>query len=322
MSEELRDEAGDRLGGERVLVVDDDPDIARFVEVNLRTYGYEVHVASDGLEALDKAHELRPELILLDVMMPKMDGFEVAQRLRSDPRSRNVSIIMLTAKAMSADKVLGLTAGADDYIIKPFDPIELVARVKGVLRRAREMKSMSPLTGLPGNLRIQDEIHRRVETGTPFALLYADLDNFKAYNDHYGFLRGDNAIQLTARVLQDVVTDMVGDDAFVGHVGGDDFTALSPPDLAERLCQAIVERFDREVASLYDPGDYQQGYVEVENRRGETQRFPILSISIGVATTARRRFSHREEAVAVATELKEYAKRSEGSSWAIDRRSA
>ena len=322
MSEELREEPGDRLGGERVLVVDDDPDIARFVEVNLRTYGYEVHVASDGLEALDRAHDLRPELILLDVMMPQMDGFEVAQRLRSDPRTRNVSIIMLTAKAMSADKVLGLTAGADDYIIKPFDPIELVARVKGVLRRAREMKSMSPLTGLPGNLRIQDEIHRRVEGGTPFALLYADLDHFKAYNDHYGFLRGDNAIQLTARVLQDVVTDKVGEDAFVGHVGGDDFTAISPPEVAEALCQAIVERFDREVASLYDPEDYRQGYVEVVNRKGESQRYPILSISIGVATTARRRFSHREEAVAVATELKEYAKRTEGSSWAIDRRSA
>jgi diguanylate cyclase (GGDEF)-like protein len=322
VSEELRDEAGDRAGGERVLVVDDDPDIARFVEVNLRTYGYEVHVASDGLEALDKAHDLRPELILLDVMMPQMDGFEVAQRLRSDPRTRNVSIIMLTAKAMSADKVLGLTAGADDYIIKPFDPIELVARVKGVLRRAREMKAMSPLTGLPGNLRIQDEIHRLVQSEAPFALLYADLDNFKAYNDHYGFLRGDNAIQLTARVLQDVVTDLVGEDAFVGHVGGDDFTAICPPDLAEGLCQAIVERFDREVATLYDPGDYEQGYVEVVNRKGESQRFPILSISIGVATTARRKFSHREEAVAVATELKEYAKRSEGSSWAIDRRTA
>ncbi len=322
MIEEERDEGGDRAGRERVLVVDDDADIARFVEVNLRTYGYEVYVASDGVEALEKAHDVRPDLILLDVMMPNMDGFEVAQRLRSDPRTRNVSIIMLTAKAMSADKVLGLTAGADDYIIKPFDPIELVARVKGVLRRAREMKSMSPLTGLPGNLRIQDEIHRLVETKDPFALLYADLDNFKAYNDHYGFLRGDNAIQLTARVLQDVVTDMVGEDAFVGHVGGDDFTTICPPDVAEGLCQAIVEKFDREVAALYDPEDYQRGYVEVTNRKGETQRFPILSISIGVATTARRTFTHREEAVAVATELKEFAKRTDGSSWAVDRRSS
>jgi diguanylate cyclase (GGDEF)-like protein len=322
VSEEGQVEGESRSSVERVLVVDDDADIARFVEVNLRTYGYEVQVASDGLEALRKAHEIRPELILLDVMMPNMDGFEVAQRLRADPRTRNVSIIMLTAKAMSADKVLGLTAGADDYIIKPFDPIELVARVKGVLRRAREMKSMSPLTGLAGNLRIQDEIHRLVQSGQPFALLYADLDNFKSYNDHYGFLRGDNAIQLTARILQDVVTDMAGEDAFIGHVGGDDFVAICPPEKAEELCQALVARFDREVATLYDPEDTERGYVEVTNRKGETQRFPLLSISVGAATTARRKFSHREEAVAVATELKEYAKRTEGSSWAIDRRSA
>ena len=307
--------------GEKILVVDDDPDIARFVEVNLRTYGYEVHMASDGLQALEKAHEVRPDLILLDVMMPNLDGFEVARRLRSDPRMANVNIIMLTAKAMSADKVLGLTAGADDYIIKPFDPIELVARVKGVLRRAGEMKAMSPLTGLPGNLRIQDEIHRLVESEQPFALLYADLDNFKAYNDHYGFLRGDAAIQLTARILQDVVTEAVGEGAFIGHVGGDDFVAVSPPEKAEALAQAIVDRFDAERATLYDEEDADRGYIEVVNRRQEVQRFPLLSISIGVATTARRKFTHREEAVAVATELKEYAKRTVGSSWAVDRRS-
>jgi len=135
---------------ETILVVDDDPDIARFVEVNLRSAGYEVAVAGDGEEALDKAAELRPDLVLLDVMMPRIDGFEVAQRLRRSPQTANTSIIMLTAKALSADKVTGLQSGADDYIIKPFDPIELLARVKGTLRRAKEMRNLSPLTGLPG----------------------------------------------------------------------------------------------------------------------------------------------------------------------------
>src|ERR671937_1996730 len=121
---------------ESILVVDDDPDIARFVEVNLRSAGYDVSVAGNGEEALERAVELRPDLVLLDVMMPKMDGFEVAQRLRRDPRTSSSSTIMLTAKALSADKVLGLSSGADDYIIKPFDPVELLARVKGTLRRA------------------------------------------------------------------------------------------------------------------------------------------------------------------------------------------
>src|SRR5919109_4746124 len=180
---------------DRVLVVDDDPDIARFIQVNLRTQGFEVHLASDGVEALERAREVVPDLVLVDVMMPRMDGFQVVDRLRSEPRTANVSIIMLTAKALTADKVLGITTGADDYIIKPFDPVELVARVKGTLRRAREMRAMSPLTGLPGNARIQQELQQRIDPGQAFALLYADLDHFKAYNDHYGFLRGDDALR-------------------------------------------------------------------------------------------------------------------------------
>ena len=123
--------------------------------------------------------------------MPRIDGFEVAHRLRRNPQTSNTSIIMLTAKALATDKVLGLTAGADDYIIKPFDPIELLARVKGTLRRAKEMRNLSPLTGLPGNIRIQEEIERMVREESPFAVLYADLDNFKAYNDQKGFVQGD-----------------------------------------------------------------------------------------------------------------------------------
>ncbi|MBI4259408.1 MAG: response regulator [Actinobacteria bacterium] len=305
---------------ENILVVDDDPDIARYVEVNLRSAGYEVSVASDGEQALDRAFDIRPDLVLLDVMMPRIDGFEVAQRLRRDPRTTNTSIIMLTAKALSSDKVLGLTAGADDYIIKPFDPIELLARVKGVLRRKKEMMNLSPLTGLPGNIRIQDEIQRRVEDHRPFALIYADLDNFKAYNDHYGFQRGDRVIRAAARVLQDATDEFAGADGFVGHVGGDDFVAVLPPEIAEEAAKAICERFDREIQGHYDRDDLERGYVEVEDRKQNLQRFPLVSISIGIATTATRRFSHPGEAVDIATEMKRFAKQQIGSSYAIDRR--
>jgi diguanylate cyclase (GGDEF)-like protein len=304
---------------EKILVVDDDPDIARFVELNLRTHGYQTHVAADGMEALEKSFEIRPDLVLLDVTMPKMDGFEVAQRLRADQRTSNVSIIMLTARALSVDKVLGLTAGADDYVIKPCDPIELVARVKGTLRRAREMKALSPLTGLPGNVRIQDELHSLIRDGKPFALLYADLDNFKAYNDHYGFLRGDEALRFTARSLQESAMD-VAEEAFVGHVGGDDYVVICPPGDAERICQTIIERFDQAVPGLYDAEDRERGHIEIENRRKEIEKFPLMSISIGVATTERRDYTHHGEAVSVAGELKEFTKRTKGSSYAIDRR--
>lgn len=305
---------------DRVLVVDDDPDIARFIEVNLRTHGFEVHVASDGVEALERVEEVRPDLVLVDVMMPRMDGFQVVDRLRSDPRTANLSIIMLTAKALTADKVLGITTGADDYIIKPFDPVELVARVKGTLRRAREMRAISPLTGLPGNARIQEELRARITEGRPFALLYADLDNFKAYNDHYGFLRGDEALRAVARWIQEVAMEVGGAAVFVGHLGGDDFVLIGQVEQAEPLCRELVDRCSREVPLLYDPEDRERGHIEIENRQGRMERFPVLSVSIGVATTDRRRFSHPGEAVTIATELKEFAKRTEGSGYVIDRR--
>ena len=305
---------------EQILVVDDDPDIARFVEVNLRSAGYDVAVASDGEEALERAGDLRPDLVLLDVMMPRIDGFEVAQRLRRNPQTANTSIIMLTAKALSTDKVLGLTAGADDYIIKPFDPIELLARVKGTLRRAREMRNLSPLTGLPGNIRIQEEIERMVQDEQPFAVLYCDLDNFKGYNDHRGFVQGDRLIQATARLIQDAVLEYGGPEGFVGHVGGDDFVGVVKPDVAREAAVSIVNRFDKEVREFYAREDLERGYIDIEDRRGERQKMPLVAISIGVASTEKRVFSHYVEAVNVATEMKQYAKRQAGSSFAIDRR--
>ena len=305
---------------ESILVVDDDPDIARFVEVNLRSAGYDVSVASDGEEALLKAGSMRPDLVLLDVMMPRIDGFEVAHRLRRNPQTSNTSIIMLTAKALATDKVLGLTAGADDYIIKPFDPIELLARVKGTLRRAKEMRNLSPLTGLPGNIRIQEEIERMVREDLSFAVVYADLDNFKAYNDLKGFVRGDRVIQATARTLQDAVFEFAGSEGFVGHVGGDDFVAVVPPGVAEDVAKRIVANFDSQIHEFYDPEDVERGYIQVEDRKGELQRLPLAGISVGIATTTVRTFAHYGEAVSIATEMKQFAKRDQGSSYAIDRR--
>jgi diguanylate cyclase (GGDEF)-like protein len=306
---------------ESILVVDDDPDIARFVEVNLRSAGYDVSVASDGEEALEKVGLQRPDLVLLDVMMPRIDGFEVAHRLRRDPQTATTSIIMITAKALATDKVLGLTAGADDYIIKPFDPIELLARVKGTLRRAKEMRNLSPLTGLPGNIRIQEEIERMVREDLPFAVVYADLDNFKVYNDHKGFVRGDRLIQSTARVVQDAVMEFATD-GFVGHVGGDDFVAVLKPDIAEVVAKRIVEAFDAQIHEFYEPEEVAQGFVEVEDRKGVMQRIPLVGVSVGIATTDVRTFAHYGEAVSMATEMKQFAKREARSSYAIDRRRA
>jgi diguanylate cyclase (GGDEF)-like protein len=227
---------------------------------------------------------------------------------------------MLTAKSLSADKVVGLTAGADDYIIKPFDTLELVARVRSTLRRNAEMRSVSPLTGLPGNNRIDLEISGRVSTEMRFAVCYFDLDNFKAFNDRYGFLRGDDVIQLAASALRQAATEFGEPPPFVGHVGGDDFVVVCEQEQAEPLCRRVVHLFDSEVRAKHDHNDVERGYLEVVDRQGVVRRSPLVSISVGIALSGRRSYRDHRVVVAVATEMKAVAKATPGSSIAVDRR--
>lgn len=304
---------------EKILIADDDEDIRRFIEVNLLPEGFETISAADGLEALSIASEEQPDLVLLDVMMPKLDGFEVCRMLRSDPRTSHICVILLTAKSLSTDKLVGLSAGADDYIIKPFDPLELIARVKTTLRRAEDMRALSPLTGLPGNTRILEEIRRRAAAGESFAVCYADLDYFKAYNDHYGFLRGDGAIMALAGVLHRAV-DAAAPGAFIGHIGGDDFIVLVGFDEAERFSKAAIDLFDRESPALHDRADVERGTIEVVNRQGNIVRHPLMALSIGIALAAPGSVADHRQLVAAATEMKKYAKEQAGSSYAVDRR--
>lgn len=305
---------------ETVLIVDDDDDVARFIEVSLRLENFEVLVASDGADALHKAQELLPNLILLDVMMPGVDGYEVCRRIRGDLRTKHMSIIMLTARSLTADKVVGLSAGADDYIIKPFDPLELVARVKSALRRAREMRAVNPLTQLPGNVQIQDELARLVSSTQRFSLLYIDLDNFKSFNDHYGFLRGDGAIKLLASCVEEAVHRHAAHEGFVGHIGGDDFVAMVHPGVSEAIAKDVIEGWDRRICDLYDQVDREKGHIEIRDRRNELHRVPLTTVSIGIATNQHRKIESHWAASEIAAEVKAFAKRKARSSYEVDRR--
>jgi diguanylate cyclase (GGDEF)-like protein len=309
-------------GIDDILVVDDSPTMARLLELGLTSAGFRVRVAHDGGRALQMARDACPDLVLADVMMPVLDGVQLTSCLREDPRTASTTIILVTAKDDSEAKLEGFEAGADDYIVKPFDVAELLARVRGALRRAKVLRAQSPLTRLPGNVRIQEEIELRVRKQTHFALLYCDLDNFKAYNDKYGFLEGDRVIQMTARVLQDVAVELGGQDTFVGHVGGDDFVVIAELGQEQAIAEAVIARFDVEIPAAYDEEDRARGFIETLSRRGELQRFPIVGVSIGIATTERRTYSHYAEAVAIATEMKTFTKKQAGSSWAVDVRSS
>jgi diguanylate cyclase (GGDEF)-like protein len=307
--------------GETILVADNEPDILRFVEVNLRLEGFQVVTCLDGQEALERTFETRPALVLLDVMMPRMDGFEVCRRLRSDVRTSHIPIIFLTAKSMTVDKVIGLTAGADGYVVKPFDPVELVARVTSTMKRAHELRGSSPLTGLPGNHRITGEVAERLARNEPMAVVYADLNDFKAYNDRYGFVRGDDVIVMTGDVLSEALRRHAGAAAFVGHIGGDDFMFVCEPAVVEQVCRLIVSDFDRRIPGFYDPEDVERGYVEVPDRQSEMRKFPFVSISLGVATTDRREYDDHRQLIEVAHEMKSFLKRTQRTSaYAIDER--
>lgn len=307
---------------EVILVVDDDRDIARFLEVNLQLHGFAVLLANDGEQALALADQHRPDLAVVDVRMPRLDGLELTRRLRADPMTSAMPIILLTAKGQTVDKVVGLTAGADDYLVKPFDTAELVARVRSTLRRNQEFREVSPLTGLPGNTRILREIAHRVRGGADYAVCVFDIDRFKSVNDAYGFGRGDEFIAMLASSLHRSVVGAGLPPAFLGHIGGDDFVIVCSPEQVHEITSQAVGEFERSADDLYDPVDRERGHLELLDRRGNVQRPNLVTISIGVALSTSRRFDDPREVIAVANEMKQVAKQQPGSFVAYDRRRA
>jgi diguanylate cyclase (GGDEF)-like protein len=305
---------------DKIVVVDDDVDIARFVEVNLKLQGYDVLLAHDGEAALHLITTHEPALAIVDWMMPKLDGLELIRQLRADPMTAPLPVILLTARGQTADKVMGLTTGADDYLVKPFDTMELVARVRSTLRRNQEAREISPLTGLPGNTRILREISDRVNSGTDYAVCHIDIDRFKSVNDVYGFARGDEFISALARALHRAVVEVGLPPAFLGHIGGDDFIVVCSPEQVYPLTERAVVDFEAAADALYDPADAERGYAEVIKRNGEIQRAALVTLSIGVAVSTNRRIADPREIVSIASEMKTVAKGHDGSYVAMDRR--
>jgi diguanylate cyclase (GGDEF)-like protein len=303
----------------RVLVADDDSSTRTLIDMALQEAGYDCVVAADGRSALELARATRPDLVVLDVGMPLMTGDEVHRELRRDPRTRYIPVVFVTAKRTTAEVAARLRNGADDYIAKPFDIDELVARIASALRRAAELRSLNPLSGLPGNLSIAHEIDARLTDGSDTACLYVDVDHFKDFNDRQGFARGDDLIAHVAELLSQTVGE-IGDDTFIGHVGGDDFVVLVPDARAEEVAGDIIARFDASIPALYQAEDRARGWVEAPDRRGRMRRVPFVTVSIGVVPLRPERFAGATEVARAAAEMKEVAKRRVGSGYAIDRR--
>jgi diguanylate cyclase (GGDEF)-like protein len=324
----MREEGTARTGTRRlrsadrevVLVVDDEPQVVQLLKRVLDRAGFETVTVGDGRTAHDAAVESRPDIILLDLMLGNTTGDQVLAELRKDFRTRLIPVVFLTVRSSIKDKVEHLMAGADDYVTKPFIGEELVARIKAVIMRATTTRELSPLTGMSGNSDILREISNRLVAMEEFACLYPDIDNFKSYNDHYGFIRGDDVIKTLASIIIEALEEIYSPYHFAGHVGGDDFVILTEPRLAEDVAAEITKRFDETVPSLYDEVDRDRGWIEFEDRTGNKHRTGLVSLSTGIVIAKAGSFSSAPALASRAAEVKGVAKRIPGSKWVVDRR--
>ncbi len=304
-----------------VLVIDDDEVSLRLLKVNLERSGYGVIPARNAKEGVEAARYNAPDLVLSDALLPDSNGLQVCNTLMEDSRTRHIPVIIMSSQSGSKDVIATLEAGADDYLVKPLDFQEVIARVRAHIRRAQLKPALNPLTGLPGNLIIEQEIRRLTSPGHGlFAVLYADLNQFKAYNDVYGFPAGDDAIRLLARVLTTTVSEIGDPSDFVGHVGGDDFVVITAPDRCDAIAQRIIADFDRQVPELYTPADRRRGYLTTKDRQGMIKKFSLLSLSIAIVHNQHHLVTSHWEIGELGAELKSYAKAKSGSAYVKDQR--
>lgn len=307
----------------RLVVVDDTEDLLLLIRESLTRAGYDVRTAPDGPSALELVRKDPPDAVILDLWMPGMDGFAVVRELKDDPLLQQIPVLIMSAAGTQDNKIQGLDLGADDFITKPFDMPELVARVRMVLRRAQQCLDANPLTHLPGNTSIQARIEGALRRGGPLAVLYCDLNNFKAYNDAYGYAAGDHALKETGHaILEAVKAAGAPHEDFVGHIGGDDFLVVTLPDRMEPLAKEVCARFDALAPSLYKEEDRARGRLSSKDRQGNAVEYPLMSIAVGVCHNAAKPLAGYGEVSALGAELKKAAKGKPGSAYFIDRRTA
>ncbi|MEW6556430.1 MAG: response regulator [Elusimicrobiota bacterium] len=294
----------------RILVVDDDPSVVGYLEFLLAIYGYVMEGALSGEEGLKKVDASPPDLIFLDLMMPKMSGYEVCRRLKANLRTASIPVILYTAARIgSEEKAKGIELGADEFLTKPFNTQELKARLERLFKRRSEDMGYNPLTKLPGNFFIEKEFKERLSKKGSFTFCYLDIDNFKVYNDLYGFKKGDDAILFTADVIKKAITEAGNPDDFIGHIGGDDFIFITTVDKVDTVCELATKRFDKFIFQYYDEEDVKKGYITARDRDDRLKNFPLMTISISVLTNEKSPFPPLSQMIEKMAELKSKAKR-------------
>lgn len=291
------------MGKARLLVVEDDPDISNMLKIYFSGLDYNVDVALRGNDALEKTRQVLPHLIILDIMLPDIDGYEVCRTLRTSTRTSHIPVIFLTQKDERSDKLQGLELGADDYITKPFDIEELKLRVQGAIRRSERESLTDPRSGLPAGRLIEEQL-RRIIREEDWALIDLRINHFSAFNDVYGFVAGDDALRFAAMLLGEVVDKLGSPNDFIGHAGGDNFIVISTDEAAPKIIKTLKERFDEEVLTHYNFMDREQGYLQRTSAEGEAEKIPLMEMTTGVVSPKEHRFADIREITEMAAEAR------------------
>lgn len=291
------------MGKARLLVVEDDFDISNMLQIYFTGQNFEVDVAPRGSVALEKTHHNLPHLIVLDIMLPDIDGFEVCRVLRTNIRTSHVPIIFLTQKDERSDKLAGLELGADDYITKPFDIEELKLRVQRAITRSEQQSLTDPRSGLPSGRLIEEQL-RRIIRQQNWALMDVRINHFEPFNEVYGFVAGDDVLQFTGMLINEVLDELGTPNDFIGHAGGDNFIIITAEDFASEIRQRMKGRFAEEVLSHYNFMDRDQGFIMAANSTGQTEKVPLMTLAAGLVSPKEYQFADIREITEMAAEAR------------------
>jgi len=287
----------------RILVVEDDFDISNMLRIYFTGQGYEVNVAPRGGDALALTRQQLPHLIVLDIMLPDMDGYAVCRELRTTTRTSHIPVIFLTQKDERSDKIAGLELGADDYITKPFDIEELKLRVQNAIARSERESLTDPRSGLPSGRLIEEQL-RRLMRASGWAFMDLKINHFDAFRDVYGFVAGDEALRFTAMLVSELVDELGTPDDFIGHPGGENFVIISTDETAKLIAQRLKERFATEAKSHYSFVDRDRGFVLAQGEDGVEHQVPLMTMAIGTVSAATHQFSDIREITELAAEAR------------------
>jgi PleD family two-component response regulator len=291
------------MGKSRLLVVEDDIDIGNMLKIYFGGMEFEVDVAVRGSDALEKTKQVLPNLIVLDIMLPDIDGYEVCRNLRTNMRTSHIPVIFLTQKDERSDKLQGLELGADDYITKPFDIEELKLRVQGAIKRSERESLTDPRSGRPAGRLIEDHL-RRIIREKGWALIDARVNNFEPFKDVYGFVTGDDVLRFTSMLIGEVVDELGSTSDFIGHAGGDNFIVITSDERSVAIKARLKERFDNEVQTHYNFMDRQQGFMQAPAADGTTVKVPFMTMSVGIVSPSIQSFSDIREITELAAEAR------------------